>query len=58
MIDMKRWEELAAARVHARPQAPGLLQGKLAIVTGSARALARALRRPYIGRGRAWPSRT
>ncbi len=43
MIDMKRWEELAAARVHARPQAPGLLQGKLAIVTGSAQGFGKGI---------------
>ena len=43
MIDMQRWEELAAARVHARPQAPGLLQGKLAIVTGSAQGFGKGI---------------
>lgn len=43
MIDMQRWEELAAARVKERPEAPGRLQGKLAIVTGSAQGFGKGI---------------
>jgi len=49
MIDMSRWQALAAQRIHERPQAPGRMRGKIAIVTGAAQGfglgIAQALHR-------------
>lgn len=36
MLDMKKWEDIAAAGVGRRDNTPGRLSGKIAIVTGSA----------------------
>ncbi|MEG1548662.1 MAG: SDR family NAD(P)-dependent oxidoreductase [Clostridia bacterium] len=36
MIDMAKWERIAAANVNNRPEVPGRLGGRVAIVTGSA----------------------
>ena len=36
MIDMKKWRDIAREKIGERPDAPGRLRGKIAIVTGSA----------------------
>ena len=43
MIDMTKWQKIAAENVNKRDMAPGRLSGKIAIVTGSAQGLAREL---------------
>ncbi|MBO4377530.1 MAG: SDR family oxidoreductase [Clostridia bacterium] len=39
MIDMSLWQALAKERIHDRPDAPGRLKGKIAVVTGGAQGL-------------------
>ncbi|MBQ9196967.1 MAG: SDR family oxidoreductase [Clostridia bacterium] len=39
MIDMSTWQQIAARRVHDRPDAPGRMRGKIAVVTGAAQGL-------------------
>lgn len=36
MISMEKWCAVAKERIHDRPEAPGRLKGKIAVVTGSA----------------------
>ena len=36
MIDMTPWQTLAAQRIHDRPDAPGRMRGKVALITGAA----------------------
>lgn len=36
MIDMTPWQTIAAQRIHDRPDAPGRMQGKVALITGAA----------------------
>lgn len=36
MINMDKWKTIARERIHDRPDAPGRLSGKIAVVTGSA----------------------
>ena len=43
MIDMKRWEDMAQANVGIRPERPGRLKGKLALVTGAAQGFCRGI---------------
>ncbi len=43
MIDMSKWEQIAAARVNERPAAPGRLSGKIAVVTGSAQGFGKGI---------------
>ena len=43
MIDMRVWEEIAAKNIHHRPDAPGRLSGKIAIVTGAAQGFGRGI---------------
>lgn len=43
MIDMSKWEQIAAARVHERIAAPGRLSGKIAVVTGSAQGFGKGI---------------
>lgn len=49
MIDMQPWQAIAARRVQERPDAPGRMRGRIAVVTGAAQGLglgiARALHR-------------
>ena len=47
MIDMRKWQDMAKANIHARPATSGRLAGKIAIVTGSTRGIVpRPLRSP------------
>ena len=39
MIDMSFWQAIAKERIHDRPDAPGRLKGKIAVVTGGAQGL-------------------
>lgn len=43
MIDMSKWEQMAASRVHKRTAAPGRLSGKIAVVTGSAQGFGKGI---------------
>ena len=43
MIDMSKWEQIAASRVHERIAAPGRLSGKIAVVTGSAQGFGKGI---------------
>ena len=36
MLNMQKWRDIAKERIHDRPDAPGRLCGKIAVVTGSA----------------------
>jgi len=49
MLDLSRWQQLAGQRVHCRPDAPGRMRGKIAVVTGAAQGfglgIAQALHR-------------
>lgn len=36
MIDTTAWERIAAQRIHDRPEAPGRMRGKIALITGAA----------------------
>ena len=43
MIDMRAWEEIAAKNIHNRPSAPGLMQGKIAVITGAAQGFGKGI---------------
>lgn len=43
MIDMTKWESVAAESVGRRPARPGRLSGKIAVVTGSAQGFGRGI---------------
>jgi sorbitol-6-phosphate 2-dehydrogenase len=43
MIDMSKWEQMAASRVGERIAAPGRLSGKIAVVTGSAQGFGKGI---------------
>lgn len=43
MIDMTKWEQIAAQKVHSRKQTAGRLGGKIAIVTGSAQGFGKGI---------------
>ena len=43
MIDMSKWEQMAASRVSERIAAPGRLSGKIAVVTGSAQGFGKGI---------------
>jgi len=43
MIDMGKWQRLAAENAGSRPRTPGRLGGKIAVVTGSAQGFGRGI---------------
>lgn len=43
MIDMSKWEQIAASRVHERAAAPGRLSGKITVITGSAQGFGKGI---------------
>lgn len=43
MIDMKKWEDIAASKVNEREAVPGRLGGKIVIVTGSAQGFGKGI---------------
>ena len=43
MIDMRKWQDMAKANIHARPAGAGRLAGKIAIVTGSAQGFGKGI---------------
>ena len=42
-VDMTKWQEIAKARIHARPAGAGRLAGKIAIVTGAAQGFGKGI---------------
>ena len=43
MIDISKWEAIAARRVHERHNAPGRLSGKVSVVTGAAQGFGKGI---------------
>lgn len=43
MIDMSKWEAIAAENAHKRPAVPGRLGGRVAVVTGSAQGFGKGI---------------
>lgn len=43
MVDMTKWKQIAAEKVHDRTSAPGRLGGKIAVVTGSAQGFGKGI---------------
>ena len=44
MIDLIKWEQIAAQQIHNRKQIAGRLGGKIAVVTGSAQGFGKGIR--------------
>jgi NAD(P)-dependent dehydrogenase (short-subunit alcohol dehydrogenase family) len=51
MIDLSRWEALAAQNVYHRRQAEGRLSGKIAVVTGAAQGFGRGIAEEIYAQG-------
>lgn len=43
MIDINKWEKIAAEKVHIRSDAPGRLRGKISVVTGAAQGFGKGI---------------
>ena len=43
MIDMTKWEQIAATEIHSRKKTAGRLGGKIAVVTGSAQGFGKGI---------------
>jgi len=43
MIDLTKWEQIAAQQIHNRKKVAGRLGGKIAVVTGSAQGFGKGI---------------
>ena len=50
-IDMSKYQEIAKAKIHDRPQSTGRLAGKIAIVTGSAQGFGKGIAQEMYNEG-------
>jgi len=50
-IDMNRYQDIAKAKIHDRPQSTGRLAGKIAIVTGSAQGFGKGIAQEMYNEG-------